>query len=262
MTQSVMDGSAGRARGQRGAALVVVLAILAVLLAIGLSYFAVARIESQIATNVVNTVRVEQLLDGAFSIAQYQLNVDLDLHPNVTSNDFSWKSLFNGTAFIGKAWAYRNGMPRFDLSDIEQALRSQRPDLFDDSVLYVRFADNYQEMLFRGPRTIPWLWIPRASGNNLLLYLPESEAALCNSEGDLIADSAVNAALSSAGLPWRFSRDWQNAPWVLPSFYGIHPPRSGAMPTRPNMYTSGPSSIRTATAGGTHSGYLSPKRSI
>lgn len=233
MTQSVMDGSAGRARGQRGAALVVVLAILAVLLAIGLSYFAVTRIESQVATNVVNTVRAEQLLDGAFSIAQYQLNVDLDHHPNVTSNDFSWKSLFNGTAFIGKAWAYRNGMPRFDLSDIEQALRGQRSDLFGNSVLYVRFADNYQEMLFRGPRTIPWLWIPRASGNNLLLYLPESEATLCNSMGQPIADSAVNAALSSAGLPWRFSRDWQNAPWVLPSFYGISPAtlRGNAYPT-------------------------------
>ena len=224
MTLSAMDDSVSRTKGrrERGAALVVVLAILAVLLAIGLSYFAVTRIESQIATNVVNNVRAEQLLDGAFSIAQYQLNVDLDLHPNVTSNDFSWKSLFNGTAFIGKAWAYRQGLAQFDISDVEQALRAQRPE-FSQSMLYVKFEDGYREILFRGPRTLPWLWIPRASGNNILLYLPESEATLCNRDGQSIDDVAANSVLASAGLPWRFSRAWQNAPWVLPSFHGNSP---------------------------------------
>lgn len=217
--------------GRRGAALVIVLAILTVLLAIGLSYFTVTRLESQIATNVVNTVRAEQLLDGAFSLAQYQLNVDLEQHPNVTSPDFSWNSLFNGTAFIGKNWAWRKGIPAFDITDVEQALRAQRPDLFVQSLLYVQFTDGYRELLFRGPRTLPWLWIPRFTGDNILLYLPENQATLCNRDGQAISDTAANTALSTSGLRWRFSRKWRKnpgetgdpAPWLLPAYYGSSP---------------------------------------
>lgn len=217
--------------GRRGAALIIVLAILTVLLAIGLSYFTVTRLESQIATNVVNTVRAEQLLDGAFSLAQYQLNVDLEQHPNVTSNDFSWNSLFNGAAFIGKNWAWRKGIPAFDITDVEQALRAQRPDLFVQSLLYVQFTDGYRELLFRGPRTLPWLWIPRFTGDNILLYLPENQATLCNRDGQAISDTAANTALSTSGLRWRFSRKWRKnpgetqdpAPWLLPAYYGSSP---------------------------------------
>ncbi|HOJ69862.1 MAG TPA: hypothetical protein PLH06_13795, partial [Candidatus Hydrogenedentes bacterium] len=176
-------------------------------------------------------MRAEQLLDGAFSLAQYQLNVDLEQHPNVTSSDFSWNSLFNGAAFIGKNWAWRKGIPAFDITDVEQALRAQRPDLFVHSLLYVQFTDGYRELLFRGPRTLPWLWIPRFTGDNILLYLPENQATLCNRDGQAISDTAANTALSTSGLRWRFSRKWRKnpgetgdpAPWLLPAYYGSSP---------------------------------------
>ena len=99
-------GPAGRRRHGKlhrnsGAALIVALSILAVLLAIGLTFFAVTRIESTTAVNVVHTVRAQYLVDAGFAVAQYTLNRDLDVNPNATSTDHAWRTLFNGAAFAG-----------------------------------------------------------------------------------------------------------------------------------------------------------------
>ena len=223
-------------RTRRGAALIIAIAIMTVLLAIGLTFFTVARVESTTAKNVVNTVRAEHLVDAGFAIAEYQLNRDLQDHPQATSLDHSWRTLFNGAAFQGKTWAQGATGPMFNLEPVEDALRNNLATDFSSSLLYVKFTrdgENYTEPLFRGPRTAKWLAIPRWQGNEILLYAPEDEVKFCNSLGAEFTDAQINAAVASANV--RFVRfddtildngnkaGTYNAglyPFVTPSFYG------------------------------------------
>ncbi len=190
-------------RARRGAALIIAIAILTVMLAIGLTFFTVARVESTTAMNVVNTVRAEHLVDAGFAMAEYRLNRDLQDHPQATSLDHAWRTLFNGAAYAGKNWANSTGNPAFNLDPIERALHNS--GYFDKmSLLYVQFAaDKSIEPLFRGSVTAPWLAIPRWQGNTILLYKSEKDMPLCFVDHTvsppavvLISDADVNKAIT------------------------------------------------------------------
>ncbi len=95
------------ARGsERGAALVVAIAVLTILLAIGLTFFTVSRLELKTSTNVENTVRAELLADAAINIAISFLKQDAYDHPTYTSLDHAWRTYFNGAWIQGKEWAF------------------------------------------------------------------------------------------------------------------------------------------------------------
>lgn len=219
-------------RARRGAALIIAIAIMTVLLAIGLTFFTVARVESTTAANVVNTVRAEHLVDAGFAIAEYQLNRDLQVHPQATSLDHAWRSLFNGAAYIGKNWAKTADTPgsyAFNIEPIEHQLRLAGV-IARSSLLYVKFPkDGYVEPLFRGPQTAPWLAIPRWQGNDILLYKSDNEMPLCYVDTTVvppvftqISDAAVNLAIA----PFRIVR-FDNSPaanaqypFVTADFFG------------------------------------------
>ncbi|HNY87907.1 MAG TPA: hypothetical protein PKN23_15500, partial [Candidatus Hydrogenedentes bacterium] len=205
-----------------GAALIVALSIMAVLLAIGLTFFAVTRLESTTAVNVVHTVRAQYLVDAGFAVAQYTLNRDLDVNPNATSTDHAWRTLFNGAAFAGKEWTWVDGIPpwaggrtAFTLEPVERALRGA--GLLPGGLLYAQFyrgdgasasptPDGPREPLFRGPRTAAWLAVPRWSGQTILLYATADNMRLAAADGALLTLTDINNALQAAGRPERFER--------------------------------------------------------
>ena len=98
--------SAFRNPHSTGAALVVALAVMTILLAIGLTFFTVSRLQLKTSTNVENTVRADLLANAATSIAINALKQDKILNPTATSLDHLWRSRFNGSWIVGKQWAY------------------------------------------------------------------------------------------------------------------------------------------------------------
>jgi hypothetical protein len=91
---------------QSGAALVIVIAVLTILLAIGLTFLTVSRMELKTVTNIENTVRADLLADAATNIAISFLAQDEQDHPTVTSLDHAWRTYFNGAWVQGKLWAF------------------------------------------------------------------------------------------------------------------------------------------------------------
>jgi len=105
--------------GQRGAALIIAIAILVILLAIGLTFYAVSQMQFNASTNLRNAVRAELTAEAGTAIAVGFLNHDLAVHPTVTSTDFAPSTYFNGACFIGKPLglgpAFGEGFPiQFD----------------------------------------------------------------------------------------------------------------------------------------------------
>lgn len=171
---------------RRGAALVVVLAIITILLAIGITFFAVSRLEVRTATNVTNTVRVELLADAAVAIAVAALNQDLIDNPHATSLDHPWRSIFSGAWASGKPWMWQEGVP---------LVNGGAPLLNMDhfSGLRVRFTDTGEiEPLYRGPRSRNWLYIPRAEsipgvGGGPVIILYDEAAELLDEDGQVLS---------------------------------------------------------------------------
>lgn len=91
---------------ERGAALIVAIGILALLLVISVSFFRMATQEMQVATNYANSIQGELLVDGAIAIAIDTLQQDAIDHPGYTSNDHAWRSRFNGSWAVGKNWTF------------------------------------------------------------------------------------------------------------------------------------------------------------
>ena len=96
---------------ERGAALIVAIAVMTILLAISLTFFTVSRLELKTATNVENSVKAELLANAATNIAISFLNHDLLIHPTFTSIDHAWRTYFNGAWVAGKDWAFPSGVP-------------------------------------------------------------------------------------------------------------------------------------------------------
>ncbi|MDX9972920.1 MAG: hypothetical protein RBU21_08025, partial [FCB group bacterium] len=93
----------------RGAALIVAILVLAILLIIVLSFFQASRQEVSIATNYRNATQADLLAEGGTAIAIAFLNHDRTVHPTVTSIDHAWKTYFNGAWAAGKPWLWKYG---------------------------------------------------------------------------------------------------------------------------------------------------------
>lgn len=175
-------------RHETGAALVIAIAIMTILLAIALTFFALTRVEVQTATNVTHGVRADHLADAAIAMAVHMLNEDFQRNPNATSTDHSWRSFFSGAAFAGKQWAMRGGqwlgaggVPQVDMTQ----------------PIWVRFReDGHIEQLYRGEKTRHWLFIPRMEGDRRVLFGSPYEASNPNGTINLYDPAA------SQIIPW------------------------------------------------------------
>ncbi|HOZ47592.1 MAG TPA: hypothetical protein PLO37_17715 [Candidatus Hydrogenedentes bacterium] len=98
-------------REKRGAALVLAILILTVLLLVALSFFTAARLEVHTSTNVVNGLRAGLLADAGTAMAMAFLNYDFVIHSLYTSTDHAWKTYFNGAWAAGKSWMWVDGVP-------------------------------------------------------------------------------------------------------------------------------------------------------
>ena len=102
----VMDTATAHTHAQRGAALVVVIGVLSILLVIAATVLVSTQEELQTSTNRGNAVRADLLAEGAIAVAQAFLNHDLDAHPTITSLDSAWRTYFNGAWAAGKNWMW------------------------------------------------------------------------------------------------------------------------------------------------------------
>ncbi len=210
-----------------GAALIIALSVLLVLLSIAITFALIVRYESDMAGMAYEGARAESLLDGALAKAMYRLNRDLEVHPDALSLDHGWRTWYNGAAFVGKTWTreqlgekafaplYFNqqGLVRIDVSERERALAAQ----LNNGLLYVQFtSDRQMEPLFRGPRTEHWLHVPRYQENLIVLYAEPGEARLVNNEGQPVDVTARQ----NAGIYWFHELDADNPPpFVTADFF-------------------------------------------
>jgi hypothetical protein len=93
-------------REDSGAALLIAIGILTVLLVIALAFFQITREEMQSADNYSSSIHADMLADGAIAMATAFLQHDELVHPTYTSLDHAWRSYFNGTWAGGKRWAW------------------------------------------------------------------------------------------------------------------------------------------------------------
>jgi len=150
---------AGVRRRARGAALIVSIGVLTLLLVVALTFFRASREEVRTADNSVNSIRAEMLADGATAVAIAFLQHDLRAHPSITSTDHAWRTYFNGAWAVGKPWMWAPlddpALPandpnrRHPVSPIRGGVpRVQWEDTFDDTnpnrtrdILYIPRVD-------------------------------------------------------------------------------------------------------------------------
>lgn len=239
-----------RRDAQSGAALIIALAILLVLLSLAITFMLIVRFETIMARQTFDRARAEHLLDGALAQAEYRLNRDLEMHSDALSLDHGWRSWFSGAAFVGKTWTRafqgnknsaslyhdRSGLVAVSIEQVEQVLRAlpvtQPGGLLRNGLLYARFnQDNHIEPLFRGPRTEHWLHAPRDQGAAILLFATATDVSLVNHLGEVLSLSDMNNELRTSGRPEWFRR-WTEAdiqesksrgenpyPFVTPAFF-------------------------------------------
>jgi len=89
-----------------GAALIVAIALLVIIGAIAIAFFATSNTELQISTSVANAARADMIADAGVAIAIGFLNHDAIIHSTYTSLDFAAFSYFDGSWAAGKSWAF------------------------------------------------------------------------------------------------------------------------------------------------------------
>lgn len=218
---------------ERGAALIIAISIMTILLAIGITFFGVTRLEVKTATNVSNKVSVDLISKGVFEIAKHRLNQEFFRNPGVTSPDHPWRSLFSGAAFAQKPWATggkslgdKTTNPQIDINLLARA---------HGSPVYVRFPDGREEVLFQGQRTSSWLFIPR---NQIEIVLFDPDVLLVDGDNNLLASvndtSVINNELAAAGRAERVAyfdeNDPGRYPFVLPAVFDDTPGKTHRWP--------------------------------
>ncbi len=241
-------------RRNTGAALVLAIGIVALLLAVGFTFYFVTRGEVYTAELALRQAQSEQLLRGALNVGTSVLDEDLEKHPDATSLDHKWRSLFSGAWIAGKSWGIRytdaggnfalkgsmqwkNAIPHIDVfrpwvhfENLRGYMESLPPER---RMLYVRFADGYYEMLYNGPRSKDWLFIPRVESLGApILY--DYDSVLMVPAADLIGFEMVPQKLGGIYLYYHLDvgaetfsevkRDGDipktQVPFLLPEFYG------------------------------------------
>ncbi|MCF6285879.1 MAG: hypothetical protein L3K26_11880, partial [Candidatus Hydrogenedentes bacterium] len=144
-----------RPQRERGAALIIAIAIMTILTAIGLTFFAISRQEVKNANDVKNRVQADLLVDSALAIAMAEINRDFMRYPEATSLDHALFTKFNGSWAVGKQWALQGGIP-LQLGGIPQVDMNAMP--------LIDFGGGVVEQMFSGPNSAPWLYYPRFEG--------------------------------------------------------------------------------------------------
>lgn len=180
-------------RHESGAAMVIAIAIMTILLAIALTFFIVSRTEVETATNVSNSVRADQLTNAAINIGIAHLNQDFFRHPNATSTDHGWRSLFNGAWVVGKPWALRGGVPLQNggvpYIDLNRLPFQAIVNAGIPQPLMVKFIkDGYAERLYQGQRTKDWLYYPRVEMMDGRPVLYDPDTVLLDRNGQLVPE--------------------------------------------------------------------------
>lgn len=122
-------GDMRRETHSRGAALIIVVAILAVLFLVSAYFYTSSRRDLRAATNTVNALRAKFASDAGMAMAVSMLQNDQLIHPTATSLDHGWNTFFNGAWLARKPWAFpgtatpaspwsNNGIPYIDYEDI------------------------------------------------------------------------------------------------------------------------------------------------
>lgn len=199
--------------GERGAALIVAIAIMTILLAVALTFYAISRDEVQRAVNVRNQMQNELSVDGVVAMVQADLNRNFMRYPNATSLDMAPFTVYDGSAWVGKEWALRNdpveGRVPLQGIDTDGNLLPDTPGvpLVDLSAMpVIEYPDNFVEQMFNGPRSRDWLTIPRYenTGTGPFAY------------ADNVRDFSTGTL-----YPWIFNLADRNRPrFVTPGFFG------------------------------------------
>lgn len=243
-------------RRNTGAALVLAIGIVALLLAIGFTFYFVTRGELYNADMALQQAKAEELLRGALNVGISVLNEDVERHPDATSLDHKWRSLFSGAWIAGKSWGVRftdaggnvslkgsmqwkNAIPYIDIARPWKHFENLRGACEDDEdeckgkFFYVKFSDGYYEMLYNGPRTKEWLFYPRIESLDApVLY--DRDAVLMVTSGDTLSFEEVSQKVGEKYLYYRLDLNASSfdevkregdipktqVPFLLPEFYG------------------------------------------
>jgi hypothetical protein len=235
-------------RDDSGAALIIAIGIMTVLLVIALSFFQITREEMKSADNYSNSIQADMLADGAIAMATAFLQHDELIHPTYTSFDHAWRSYFNGTWAGGKAWAWP-----VDLNDINTDSDNQfRPTLHKFPPLVNLEAIDY----FRGDQLgigrldlrksqfIDQMYIPRIEDNSNLAFIRDHTdfyVTYTNLRNDIPMVLQPRNTNSNSGfaspdvyvtgrdtnrnevLPFLISSDWARPPIMnYSSFFGLN----------------------------------------
>ena len=95
--------SNSRRNNDSGAALVTAIFVVAILLAIAMTFFVIARQEAHIAANTANAMRARLLAEGGVNVAISLLKDELVTNPTLTSIASVWRTY--GEAFYNTTWA-------------------------------------------------------------------------------------------------------------------------------------------------------------
>jgi hypothetical protein len=192
--------------GERGAALVVAIAIMTILLALALTFYAISRNEVNIADNIQHQVQNDLNLDGVLAKVQSDLNRNFLKYPNATSYDQAPFTTYDGSWVVGKEWALRNGIPLQGIDTDGDLL----PDVPGVPLVNLRdmpdieYPNGVQERMFSGVGSRDWLMVPRY---------------------EVSLDPMPYAPITYAGggaypvAPFDIT-DRFRAPFVTPAFYG------------------------------------------
>ena len=93
----------------QGAALIVAVALLVVLLMLGLTFVSLSRMDLIAATSLRDAMQTKLLSDAGVALAESFLRHDLEVHPTFSSLDHAWRTYFNGAWFARKTWAQEDG---------------------------------------------------------------------------------------------------------------------------------------------------------
>ncbi|MBN2311741.1 MAG: hypothetical protein JXR94_22370 [Candidatus Hydrogenedentes bacterium] len=122
----------------RGAALIIAVALLAILMVIALTFYTNSRLEMSQATNRANAQRAELASNAGIAMAMAFLRHDALVHSAATSLDHAWKSYFNAAWYAGKDWAAPT-LPNYPEIDMEVLIAAGITGADGDQLYIPRF---------------------------------------------------------------------------------------------------------------------------
>jgi hypothetical protein len=179
---------------KRGSALLVAVAIFAVLIALGLTFWLTTRYEWRTASGVVALQRADLAANAGTAIAISFLQRDLQAHASYTSLDHAWRTYFNGTWVQSKGWALPEGP--IENGGVPRVYLSAQPIIQDTRINPKTGLERIPpQRQYDGRETGEWLYIPRVvpSGANTRASLPLDQTYLNSPVSNFVVDNSGTA---------------------------------------------------------------------